>query len=92
MNRSSAIVACPTALAVAAGAQAQISTVNMQFGGNASGMQSMVKLDAIAERVYLSGFSQGAGMAHAGGSRHADRFAAIAPVSGNIPSPIRIPS
>lgn len=157
MNLSSALVACLTVLAVAAGAQAQTSTVNMQFGGkarnyvlhlppgggsrlplmfilhgfggNAAGMQSMVKMDAIADRekfvvaypnavngnwdqagdsdwkfilavldsivakhaidrnrVYLTGFSQGAGMAHAGGCRHADRFAAIAPVSGNIPA------
>lgn len=37
-------------------------------------------------RVYLAGFSQGAGMTHAGGCRYADRFAAIAPVSGNIPA------
>lgn len=37
-------------------------------------------------RVYLAGFSQGAGMAHAGGCRYADKFAAIAPVSGNIPA------
>jgi poly(3-hydroxybutyrate) depolymerase len=154
--RSSAVaaVAC---LALFAGAQAQTSTVNMQFGGKArsyilhlptgggtnlplmfilhgfgmtaADQQNSVKMDGIADRekfivaypnaidknwdqagdsdwkfilavldsidakhhiekqrVYLSGFSQGAGMAHAGGCRHADRFAAIAPVSGNIPA------
>jgi poly(3-hydroxybutyrate) depolymerase len=154
--RSSAVaaVAC---LALFAGAQAQTSTVNMQFGGRArsyilhlptgggtnlplmfilhgfgmtaADQQNSVKMDGIADRekfivaypnaidknwdqagdsdwkfilavldsidakhhiekqrVYLAGFSQGAGMAHAGGCRHADRFAAIAPVSGNIPA------
>jgi poly(3-hydroxybutyrate) depolymerase len=155
LNRSSAIAAL--CLALLAGAQAQTSTVNMQFGGKArnyilhlppgnvtrpplmfilhgfggtaADQQNSVKMDGIADRekfivaypnavnknwdqvgdsdwkfilavldsidakhpvdrnrVYLAGFSQGAGMAHAGGCRHADRFAAIAPVSGNIPA------
>lgn len=38
------------------------------------------------DRVYAAGFSQGAGMAHAVGCGYADRFAAVAPVSGNIPA------
>jgi polyhydroxybutyrate depolymerase len=37
-------------------------------------------------RVYAAGFSQGAGMTHAVGCGYADKFAAIAPVSGNIPA------
>lgn len=37
-------------------------------------------------RVYVAGFSQGAGMTHAVGCAYADKFAAIAPVSGNIPA------
>lgn len=144
-------------LALLAGAQAQTSTVNMQFGGKArsyilhlptgggtklplmfilhgfgmtaADQQNGVKMDVISDRekfivaypnaidknwdqtgdsdwkfilavldsidakhsversrVYLAGFSQGAGMAHAGGCRYADKFAAIAPVSGNIPA------
>jgi poly(3-hydroxybutyrate) depolymerase len=153
--RTSAIAA--VCLALVAGAAAQTSTVNMQFGGKsrnyilhlppgggtrlplmfilhgfggtAAEQQNSVKMDGIADRekfvvaypnavdknwdqagdsdwkfilavldsieakhhidrnrVYLAGFSQGAGMTHAGGCRHADRFAAIAPVSGNIPA------
>ncbi len=148
MIRISAITA--TCLAVLAGAQAQTSTVNMQFGGKArsyilhlptgggtnlplmfilhgfgmtaADQQSSVKMDGIADRekfivaypnaidknwdqtgdsdwkfilavldsidgrshidknrVYLAGFSQGAGMTHAGGCRYA-------PVPGNIPA------
>lgn len=155
MIRSYAIAAA--CLALLAGAQAQTSTVTMQFGGKprsyilhlptgggtnhplmfilhgfgmtAADQQNSVKMDVIADRekfivaypnaieknwdqvgdsdwkfilavldsidakhpidkkrVYLAGFSQGAGMAHAGGCRHADKFAAIAPVSGNIPA------
>ncbi len=38
------------------------------------------------KRVYVAGFSQGAGMTHAVGCGYADIFAAIAPVSGNIPA------
>ncbi len=37
-------------------------------------------------RIYAAGFSQGAGMTHALGCNYADKFAAIAPVSGNIPA------
>lgn len=37
-------------------------------------------------RVYAAGFSQGAGMTHGVGCGYADKFAAIAPVSGNIPA------
>jgi len=37
-------------------------------------------------RVYCAGFSQGAGMTHGVGCGYADKFAAIAPVSGNIPA------
>jgi poly(3-hydroxybutyrate) depolymerase len=154
IRASTLAVAC---LALLTGAQAQTSTVNMQFGGKsrsyilhlpaggamkpplmiilhgfgmtAADQQNSVKMDGIADRekfivaypnaidknwdqagdsdwkfilavldsidakhpidksrVYLAGFSQGAGMAHAGGCRYADRFAAVAPVSGNIPA------
>jgi polyhydroxybutyrate depolymerase len=38
------------------------------------------------KRVYVAGFSQGAGMTHLVGCAYADKFAAIAPVSGNIPA------
>jgi len=37
-------------------------------------------------RVYVAGFSQGAAMTHAVGCAYADKLAAIAPVSGNIPA------
>lgn len=37
-------------------------------------------------RVYAAGFSQGAGMTHGVGCGYADKFAAIAPTSGNIPA------
>jgi polyhydroxybutyrate depolymerase len=37
------------------------------------------------ERVYVAGFSQGAAMVHVLGCDYPDKFAAIAPVSGNIP-------
>ena len=37
-------------------------------------------------RVYLAGFSQGAGMAHAAGCLYSDKLAGIAPASGNIPA------
>jgi poly(3-hydroxybutyrate) depolymerase len=37
-------------------------------------------------RIYAAGFSQGAGMTHGVGCGYADKFAAIAPVSGNIPA------
>ncbi len=38
-----------------------------------------------SNRVYVTGFSQGAAMVHILGCDDADKFAAIAPVSGNIP-------
>ncbi len=81
-DREKFIVAYPDAI-----------SMNWDQTGNSDFLFFVALLDTIdakyhidRNRVYAAGFSQGAGMTHAIGCGYADKFAAIAPVSGNVPA------